>query len=163
MITVKQADEKNAGEIAALADIVWHEHFVPIIGLDQVEYMLDKFQSEKAIGESMRGGGYEYYMAFENGDFIGYMGIHEDKEYNSVLLSKIYIKKEHRGKGAARALLNHVMASYSKCGMFWLTVNKHNSSAIAAYEKLGFKTERESVTDIGGGFVMDDYVMVIRR
>jgi hypothetical protein len=40
-----------------------------------------------------------------------------------------------------------------------LNVNKRNEVAIAAYSRHGF-TIRESVkNDIGGGFVMDDYVM----
>jgi len=36
-----------------------------------------------------------------------------------------------------------------------LTVNKH--IAIAAYERAGFTRSGEVVTDIGGGYVMDDY------
>ena len=40
-----------------------------------------------------------------------------------------------------------------------LTVNKKNSNAIRVYEKNGFDTIDHVVMDIGGGFVMDDYVM----
>ena len=43
--------------------------------------------------------------------------------------------------------------------MIYLTVNKQNLSSIAVYEKLGFVRARELVTEIGNGFVMDDYVM----
>ena len=43
-----------------------------------------------------------------------------------------------------------------------LNVNKHNATAIRAYERNGFVKARESVTDIGSGFVMDDYVMEIK-
>lgn len=32
-------------------------------------------------------------------------------------------------------------------------------SAIAAYRKYGFTVREEVVQDIGGGFVMDDYIM----
>ena len=31
--------------IAKLAKIVWHEHYIPIIGKTQVEYMVAKFQT----------------------------------------------------------------------------------------------------------------------
>ncbi len=41
----------------------------------------------------------------------------------------------------------------------WLQVNKRNERAIAAYLRAGFQIEKEAVFDIGGGFVMDDYVM----
>ena len=41
-----------------------------------------------------------------------------------------------------------------------LRVNRKNAQAIAAYGMYGFTVVREVVEDFGGGFVMDDYVMV---
>jgi RimJ/RimL family protein N-acetyltransferase len=40
-----------------------------------------------------------------------------------------------------------------------LTVNKRNAKAMAAYQRNGFTLTESVVVDIGGGFVMDDYVM----
>ena len=48
-----------------------------------------------------------------------------------------------------------------KLSYIYLTVNKNNTSAINAYKKWGFITEKEACTDIGNGFVMDDYIMKI--
>ena len=39
----------------------------------------------------------------------------------------------------------------------YLTCNKHNANSLAVYEK-GFKKINEDVTDIGNGYVMDDYI-----
>ena len=41
----------------------------------------------------------------------------------------------------------------------YLTVNKYNSGSIEVYKKLGFTVADQVVTDIGGGYVMDDYIM----
>ena len=41
-----------------------------------------------------------------------------------------------------------------------LRVNKANRRAIAAYERAGFRLDRPDVRDIGGGFVMDDFIYV---
>jgi ribosomal protein S18 acetylase RimI-like enzyme len=41
----------------------------------------------------------------------------------------------------------------------WLQVNKRNAGAIGAYRKAGFDIINEAVFEIGGGFVMDDYLM----
>ena len=41
----------------------------------------------------------------------------------------------------------------------YLTVNKGNDDTIAIYRKWGFEIIDSVVTDIGGGFVMDDYIM----
>ena len=38
---------------------------------------------------------------------------------------------------------------------------KHNDSTIAAYEALGFQRLRDEATDIGGGFILDDYVYAL--
>ena len=41
-----------------------------------------------------------------------------------------------------------------------LHVNKYNTNSILAYEKMGYVNTESMVTDIGKGFVMDDYLMV---
>ncbi|NCA83730.1 MAG: GNAT family N-acetyltransferase, partial [Opitutae bacterium] len=46
--------------VAALAREIWTQHYVPIIGAAQVEYMLEKFQSAEAIARQLAGEGYEY-------------------------------------------------------------------------------------------------------
>ena len=41
----------------------------------------------------------------------------------------------------------------------YLTVNKHNDLGIRAYKAKGFETIDAVETDIGNGFIMDDYIM----
>ena len=41
----------------------------------------------------------------------------------------------------------------------WLTCNKNNTKTLDIYKHLGFEIVREEVTDIGEGYVMDDYVL----
>ena len=43
--------EQAAGKISALAGEIWREHYTPIIGAEQVEYMLAKFQTAERILE----------------------------------------------------------------------------------------------------------------
>ena len=40
-----------------------------------------------------------------------------------------------------------------------LRVNKNNHQALAAYQKYGFSRASDVIEDIGGGFVMDDYIL----
>ncbi len=77
------------------------------------------------------------------------------------MLSKFYIKKEHRGKGIGRRAFSGIERIAKDEGLpsIRLTVNRRNQSSIDVYRKLGFVIEGESVFDIGGGFVMDDYLM----
>lgn len=150
--------DKELQEIETLAAAIWHEHYTPIIGKEQVVYMLDKFQSFKAMKQQIADG-YEYYGMFETSHLIGYLGIQAQAE--RLFLSKIYFEKNMRGKGLARVALNFLLqrAQQLQCSEIELTVNKYNSDTIAAYEKMGFEKIRPAVFDIGGGYIMDDYIM----
>jgi GNAT superfamily N-acetyltransferase len=78
-------------------------------------------------------------------------------------LDKLYVSTERQGQGVGRALLAAVRARARLlgCTRLILAVNKRNAAAIAAYRQWGFRIERAMVSDIGGGFVMDDYLMVL--
>ena len=57
--------QEHIAEVASLAREIWQEYYVPIIGQKQVDYMLEKFQSEKAVLEQLRES-YEYYIVNKN-------------------------------------------------------------------------------------------------
>ena len=147
---------------AKLAREIWIEHFTAIIGADQVNYMLDKFQSEKAIADQIQNKGYIYYLIKESKQAIGYCAIVQEEDV--LFLSKLYIRKIMRGKGIARKTIDFIktIALERNLGRITLTVNKNNIGPIAAYEKLGFVNTGPIVQDIGGGFIMDDYKMELK-
>ena len=47
--------------------------------------------------------------------------------------------------------------NYGK-GSVYLTVNKHNEHSIDVYKHKGFEITDSVVTDIGNGYVMDDFI-----
>jgi ribosomal protein S18 acetylase RimI-like enzyme len=146
-----------SAEISVLAGEIWREHYTPIIGAEQVEYMLAKFQSPEQISMDIRKNNYVYFTArhSESYEMAGYCAVQPREGH--LFLSKIYVCRDERGKGIARGFLNEAQ----KCGfgLIRLTVNKHNGGAIAMYKKTGFIITDEVKVSIGGGFYMDDYVM----
>ena len=161
MMITKAMDDNDIKKIADLADIIWHEHFTPIIGAAQVGYMLDKFQSFHAISYAIKKNHYTYFMASEDdGTLCGYCGV-QPQDDGSLFLSKLYVKKEERGKGLSRQLLDFAHRHFPQYSPVWLTVNRDNTNTIAIYEHMGFVKIREQKSDIGSGFVMDDYVMAL--
>ena len=144
--------------VARLAHEIWNQHFIPIIGKAQVDYMLEKFQSKKAISEQIEEG-YSYYLLKAEGDYIGYTGIcpREDE----LFLSKLYIRASQRDKGFGRKAIEFLedLAREKGLSKITLTVNKNNTDSIKAYEEFGFTNLGIFVQDIGNGFVMDDYKM----
>lgn len=146
-------------DIANLAEEIWHQHFTPIIGEAQVNYMVDKFQSYPALREQIKQDGYEYYQLFSSHTFAGYMGIHP--ETDALFLSKLYIKKDCRGQHLATEALHFLIKLCKERGLrkIWLTCNKHNENTLAVYRHLGFVITDEQAADIGNGFVMDDFIL----
>ncbi|OWR27691.1 GNAT family N-acetyltransferase [Saccharibacillus sp. O23] len=155
----KVETHEDIAEVAMLAAAIWGEYYVALIGRDQVDYMVEKYQSLPAITAQIGHQGYEYYLLRRGSETVGYMGIKQ--EDGRLFLSKLYIDKRHRGKGYAshaNAFLERLCADRG-LDRIWLTVNRDNASSIAVYEKKGFRKVREQVADIGNGYVMDDFVM----
>jgi ribosomal protein S18 acetylase RimI-like enzyme len=145
-------------QVAALADDIWREHYIPIVGKAQIDYMLDKFQSVAAVRDQVAAGGL-YFLLVADGRPCGYFGVFPEPDHQRMFLSKFYVHKDCRGKGYARRALDFIEELSREQGLdrIALTVNKHNETSIAIYHRLGFETVGEVVTDIGHGFVMDDY------
>lgn len=145
--------------LAELAYEIWPECYSEILSNAQIEYMLDKFLSEKAIDSQIKEQGYEYYFITENSSILGFTGINTDE--NALFLSKLYIRKSVRGKGYGKEVLSFLEQLCKSRGLkyIYLTVNKNNTSAISIYKKAGFSIENDLCSDIGGGYIMDDYMM----
>jgi ribosomal protein S18 acetylase RimI-like enzyme len=161
-ITELKKDQHDlAFELSSLAREIWTQHYTPIIGLAQVEYMIKKFQSAEKILNDIEEGGYTYLLADDNGKLVGYCAFKTEYEARGVFLSKLYIQKGSRGRGISKLFIEKLLthAKENKLDYIWLTVNKYNHTSIDIYKKLGFKIEAELVTDIGSGYVMDDYKM----
>jgi len=149
----------QVAEVARMAHQVWNEHYVPLIGQPQVDYMVAKFQSPETI-QSQIESGYEYFRIQQAGTDIGYAAIRHDAADARLFISKLYVLAAHRKSGAGRYTLSLLerMALERGATHLWLTVNKANPS-VQAYERLGFRIVDAMVVDIGGGYVMDDYKM----
>jgi diamine N-acetyltransferase len=153
------SSQQEIEQVAALAEEIWHEHYEPIIGSKQVDYMIEKFQSVPAMQEQMEKEGYEYYSMITSDGLAGYFAFRKEPE--ALFLSKLYIAKSYRGRGYARKAMDY-MEDYCRTHFLtsiWLTVNRYNTNSIERYERIGFHKIRTQIADIGEGYVMDDYIM----
>ena len=160
-ITLKKiGSDTERKETAQLADIIWHECFTGIISEGQIDYMVEKFQSYKAMTKQIIDQDYSYFAVRDDGEICGYIGMRPEKDHR-FFLSKLYLRRDKRGRGIASQMLEKVFEEARDSGKshVYLTVNKHNVHAIDVYKKTGFTVTDQVVTDIGEGFVMDDYIM----
>ncbi len=159
MITFRKVSSlKDIDVLAKKADEIWHEYFPGIITVEQIDYMVDLFLSPKAIKEEIADG-YIFYSALnKDNEMIGFAVFKPEED--RLFISKLYVEKSSRGKGYGSEMFNKAIevAREHKLDRMYLTVNKENESAINIYKHKGFKIIDSVVNDIGGGFVMDDYI-----
>lgn len=151
------ASPAQIAEVARLGEEIWREHYGGLLSAEQIAYMLEKYQSERAVAAQLADGGYRYWLVFEDGRPCGYCGF--VREEDRLFLSKLYLRRAVRGRGIARLALEKLRAEAAGLRSIYLTVNKENSGSIAVYKALGFREIDAVKTDIGGGFYMDDYIM----
>lgn len=159
MTQIEPAKTKKTYKIiAGLAELIWTEHYTPIIGEQQVAYMLEKFQSAIAIEDQVANGVLYYLISFQDKP-VGYFSVSREEDF--LFLSKLYVLRSARAKGLGRAAISYMedLAKDFDLQRIRLTVNKFNTNSIKAYEKMEFLNVDAIVQDIGNGFVMDDYVL----
>ena len=147
-------------EIADIANVVWNEYFPSILGQEQVDYMVSKFQCVDAIQTQLQEG-YKYYFICQKNINIGYVGLHPRAEKKAIQVSKFYLLKQWRGMGYGREIMEEIsgLAINHSFNKLYLTVNKYNYPSINAYLRMGFLKTGKMKADIGDGFFMDDYEM----
>jgi diamine N-acetyltransferase len=160
MLTFKAANENDINLIQQLAHTIWHSHYPGIITVEQIEYMLEVMYSASTINKELKEG-HQWILLFLEDIPIGFISFFFDKEHNTVKLNKLYVLQTYHGLGFGQQALEYVKNCAAELGAsdLYLTVNKLNKKAINAYSKAGFKIENSVITDIGKGYVMDDYIM----
>ena len=145
--------------VVSLAQIIWNEWFPSIISQEQVNYMVDKFQSMPAIDKAIEEEGYQYFLEVLGDTPIGYMGVKEQED--ALLLSKLYLMKPFRGQRRSNVFFDKAEEIAREKGKdkVRLFVNRYNYNSIRVYLRRGYRIMKEEKTDIGGGFICDDYVM----
>jgi diamine N-acetyltransferase len=146
-----------------LARRIWYAHYPGIITNAQIEYMLEQRYRAEGVRDELACDEVWWELATLQGEPVGFSSCLLTGEPGEMKLDKLYVDPERHGCGIGARLMQSVRARARslRCARLVLAVNKRNESAIAAYRRWGFRVERSMVTDIGAGFMMDDYLMVV--
>jgi GNAT superfamily N-acetyltransferase len=140
-----------------LVQVIWPEVFVPIIGQDQVTYMLEHYQSIEKIKAEIAEGAQYYVMALA-GEAIGYLAY--EVEAHQLFISKLYLLEEVRGQGLSRQAFDWLekVAREQEKEKLHLHVNRYNTRAVAVYQHYQFEIVKVIDTPLGE-FLLTDYWM----
>jgi diamine N-acetyltransferase len=158
MYNIRNASVEDIPLIRELTNKVWPQTYAVILSAAQIEYMLEMMYSGQSLQKQISGGA-EFIIVYEDGVAVGFASYQEIKPA-VYKLHKLYVLPSQQGKGTGRYVIGHILQTIKEKGAatLQLQVNKHNK-AKDFYEKNGFTVLEEIKLDIGGGYIMDDYVM----
>jgi len=159
-VVVEPARAEHLAEISALAAVIWRTHYPGIITPAQIDYMLARMYDVEVMRREMESG-VAWFRVLVDDQPRGFASIGPTDVATEFKLHKLYVHLDWQHHGLGSALLKEcsTFACARGATILLLNVNKRNEQAIAVYRKRGFAIRDSIVADIGGGFVMDDYVM----
>ena len=157
-VHIRRASEADLETISALAGRIWRAHYPSILSREQIEYMLRWMYDIAQLRRDLQNG-VVYELLLEGERPLGFCGYEEMPGH--LKLHKLYLEVAEHGRGLGSMLLRHVEEEARRRGLqkVVLGVNRFNHKAIRAYRRNGYAIREPLRTDIGGGYVMDDYIM----
>ncbi|MBF1164986.1 MAG: GNAT family N-acetyltransferase [Dechloromonas agitata] len=158
-VDIRPITPPDVPAIAALAREIWQATYPGIITQEQIDFMLEQRYGHERLYDDLEDLHKWLDQAFHDGRRVGFAFSEIYK--GEFKLDKLYIHPNVQRRGVGGQLIAHVAERAKREGYpcLILQVNKRNVNAINSYKKYGFEVRTVTVDDIGGGYVMDDYVM----
>jgi len=159
---IEPVTEADVDALAVLAREIWYAHYPAIICTAQIEYMLAQRYDAAVVRAELRRDDLWWDQLRVDDDMAGFASYFLTGAPGEMKLDKLYVHPRHQRRGYGGLMIGRACERARACGCdrLVLAVNRNNRSAIDAYLKHGFRVAGAAVKDIGGGFVMDDYILV---
>jgi ribosomal protein S18 acetylase RimI-like enzyme len=159
-LTFRPATVADIPLVRDLAERIWRASYSAMLAPEQIDYMLAWMYSPRKLADDVAAGT-KWEIALIQEVPVGYFAV-SASEGGHAVLHKIYLLPEYQGRGLGQTMLERVfaLAAMHEAAEITLRVNRLNARALRAYERAGFRRVDSIVSDIGGGFVMDDYILV---
>jgi GNAT superfamily N-acetyltransferase len=134
------------------------EFYAQFMPPECADYLVEASHTVEAF-EAQAGEGYRHYMVEVDNRLIGYFALHE--EDHTMVLTQFYLLKEVRGKGLGQRVMDfiHREAADLRVKKIELLVLRKNEGAVGLYKKNGYYVAAEVLTPMGGGYMLEDYIM----
>ena len=160
MLSIENATAGDVPLIRNLAMQVWPQTYLPILGEQQLAYMLDLFYNPQELERQIGEPDTSFVVVYSDEKPVAFASVSKTgaAKYK---LHKLYIVPGQQGKGVGKFIIGYLTNTLKAKGATDLTlnVNRYNYSAIAFYQKIGFNKERDEDIDIGNGYFMNDHVL----
>lgn len=159
VLTFQRATEGDIPLLCHLAGVIWRTSYAALLPPGQIDYMLAWMYGAETIQRELTGG-FCWEIALHEGQPAGFFSLGAP-EKGAAKLHKLYLLPELQGRGLGQLMIARAvdLARTAGAQKLVLQVNKANERAQRAYLRAGFEPVESAVFDIGGGYVMDDFIM----
>jgi ribosomal protein S18 acetylase RimI-like enzyme len=154
---ITQCTIDDISQLKKLAYSTFDESFRPMNTQETIDtYLSEAFTTRKLTLEIMTNG-CEFYFIYSDEELAGYLKINyvpaqtDINDPESVEIERIYVKKEFKGKGLGKQLMDYAEELAEKAGKkyLWLGVWEKNGDAIEFYKHINFTITGEHKFKIG--------------
>ncbi len=146
VVTIRRISIADALPLQTISRATFLEAFAADNDEQNMTQYLQENLSIKRLTAELSAPCSEFYFAEVSGAPVGYLKVNystcqtEPQGDNSLEIERIYIFKDHYGKGIAQALFQKAIdiAAHRNAKNIWLGVWEHNRRALAFYRKNGF-------------------------
>jgi GNAT superfamily N-acetyltransferase len=162
VLTIKAATVADIPLIRTITMQVWPPTYLPIVGQEQLQYMLDLFYAPEALAKQIEEQGHTFILCYYNNEAVAFAA-YSETESAICKLHKLYILPGVQGKGIGRFIIAYILRTLKAQGIsiLRLNVNIYNAHAIAFYTRVGFIHLKDEDIPIGNGYFMNDHVYEI--
>ncbi|MBD1395219.1 GNAT family N-acetyltransferase [Mucilaginibacter glaciei] len=160
MYTIREATIADVAAILQIAEQTWWPTYEPLLGKEQVTYMLNTIYSPDKIMNQVSNGEQTFLLLLEDEEPVAFAA-YSPREENAEIykLHKLYCLPKTQGKGYGKILINAVAEKTKQAGKHTLDLNVNRfNKAKDFYERMGFTIAYEEDIAIGP-YWMNDYVM----
>ena len=146
-ITIRTATPEDVPLLSVLATVSFYEaYFEQDDPHDLASYLLDSFSVE-VITDEFRSATFTNFIAFRNGQAVGYAKLRDGDVHGSVMnknaieLQRLYLVERVWGTGVGHSLLERCIEEALERGkeVLWLGVWEENRRGLSFYRKHGFE------------------------
>ena len=160
---ITQCTIDDLSMLKELAYQTFDESFRPMNTQETIDtYLSETFTTRKLSLELMTNGS-EFYFIYSDNALAGYLKINyspaqsDINDPDSVEIERIYVKKEFKGKGLGKQLMDYAEELAVKAGKkyLWLGVWEKNKDAISFYKYIKYKITGEHQFKVGNEMQTD--------
>jgi ribosomal protein S18 acetylase RimI-like enzyme len=155
--TVRRAEPKDAGPLAALAERTFRATFGSSNSRENMDAHCARSFGEAIQASEIVDPAIETFVCEDGAELAGYAQLRWGVAPPCVAaarpaeIQRIYVDRRWQGQGVAQALMDRLLDAATRGGAdaLWLGVWEHNPRAVAFYRKIGFEKVGHHVFRLG--------------